>query len=282
MWNRIQAISPFFPAFDPLFLRDKNRKTHGFFSRKNRCSSGLCSFRGFRPAIASGEFPNRSRILRSTQYGRATHDQGMAMVVKKYARPTLFNCFVYTFFRPSKAERAYRYALRLARCGVETAAPIGYVHVYRGGIFHTGYFLCRFLPYPTLSSIKKLDETEKRQLGEDFVAFTVFLHRHGLVPGDYNPGNILYHKDSEGKYRFALVDINRFYFGHPTMARCMRSFTQLSGARLSQLVVLIRRYCDVRHWDPKRAWKYFQLYRRSLCRKERIKSKFKSLLGLLP
>lgn len=103
-----------------------------------------------------------------------------------------------------------------------------------------------------------------------------------LVPGDYNPGNILYHKDSEGKYRFALVDINRFYFGHPTMARCMRSFTQLSGARLSQLVVLIRRYCDVRHWDPKRAWKYFQLYRRSLFRKERIKSKFKSLLGLLP
>ena len=84
----------------------------------------------------------------------ATHDQAMSMVVKKYARPTLFNCFVYTFFRPSKAERAYRYALRLARCGVETAAPIGYVHVYRGGIFHTGYFLCRFLPYPTLSSIK--------------------------------------------------------------------------------------------------------------------------------
>ena len=93
----------------------------------------------------------------------ATHDQGMAMVVKKYARPTLFNCFVYTFFRPSKAERAYRYALRLARCGVETAAPIGYVHVYRGGIFHTGYFLCRFLPYPTLSSIKNsMKPKEKR------------------------------------------------------------------------------------------------------------------------
>lgn len=282
MWNRIQAISPFFPAFDPLFLRDKNRKTHGFFSRKNRCSSGLCSFRGFRPAIASGEFPNRSRILRSTQYGRGHARSGHGNGRQEVCASNSVQLLRLYVFRPSKAERAYRYALRLARCGVETAAPIGYVHVYRGGIFHTGYFLCRFLPYPTLSSIKKLDETEKRQLGEDFVAFTVFLHRHGLVPGDYNPGNILYHKDSEGKYRFALVDINRFYFGHPTMARCMRSFTQLSGARLSQLVVLIRRYCDVRHWDPKRAWKYFQLYRRSLCRKERIKSKFKSLLGLLP
>ena len=32
----------------------------------------------------------------------ATHDQGMAMVVKKYARPTLFNCFVYTFFARPK------------------------------------------------------------------------------------------------------------------------------------------------------------------------------------
>lgn len=153
----------------------------------------------------------------------ATHDQGIPMVVKKYARPTVFNCFVYTFFRPTKAKRAYRYAMRLERCGVETAAPIGYVHVYRWGIFHTGYFLCRFLPYPTLSSIKKLDETEKRQLGEDFVAFTVFLHRHGLVPGDYNPGNILYHKDSDGKYHFALVDINRFHFGHAVCVRLRSS-----------------------------------------------------------
>lgn len=222
--------------------------------------------------ISSGDC--LKRIFRSIAYFAtvATHDQGIPMVVKKYARPTVFNCFVYTF----------RYAMRLERCGVETAAPIGYVHVYRGGIFHTGYFLCRFLPYPTLSSIKKLDETEKRQLGEDFVAFTVFLHRHGLVPGDYNPGNILYHKDSDGKYRFALVDINRFHFGHSSMGRCMRSFTQLSGARISLLASLIRRYCDIRHWDLKQAWKYFQFYRRSLCRKERIKSQFKSFLGLLP
>jgi len=212
----------------------------------------------------------------------ATHEQGIPMVVKKYARPTVFNCFIYTFFRPTKAKRAYRYAMRLECCGVETAAPIGYVHVYRWGIFHTGYFLCRFLPYPTLASIKKIDKTEKQKLSEDFILFTAFLHRHGLVPGDYNPGNILYSKDSDGKYHFALVDINRFHFGHSSMGRCMRSFTQLSGARISLLASLIRRYCDIRHWDLKQAWKYFQFYRRSLCRKERIKSKFKSLLGLLP
>ena len=48
----------------------------------------------------------------------ATHDQGIPMVVKKYARPTVFNCFVYTFFRPTKAKRAYRYAMRLERCGL--------------------------------------------------------------------------------------------------------------------------------------------------------------------
>lgn len=51
----------------------------------------------------------------------ATHEQGIPMVVKKYARPTVFNCFIYTFFRPTKAKRAYRYAMRLERCGVETA-----------------------------------------------------------------------------------------------------------------------------------------------------------------
>ena len=121
----------------------------------------------------------------------ATHEQGIPMVVKKYARPTVFNCFIYTFFRPTKAKRAYRYAMRLERCGVETAAPIGYVHVYRWGIFHTGYFLCRYLPYPTLASIKGLNEVEKQQLCDDCIAFTVFLHRHKLIPGDYSTTKIL-------------------------------------------------------------------------------------------
>lgn len=183
---------------------------------------------------------------------------------------------------PPKPKEPIGMRCRLERCGVETAAPIGYVHVYRWGIFHTGYFLCRYLPYPTLASIKGLNEVEKQQLCDDFIAFTAFLHRHKLIPGDYNPGNILYHKDPDGKYHFALVDINRFHFGYSSMARCMRSFTQLSGVRLSQLAALVGRYCDVRHWDIRRAWKYFLFYRNSLYRKERIKSKFKSLLGLLP
>ena len=68
MRNSIPAFFPFFPAFVLLFLRDENEK-HGFFSRKNSRSSGLCTLRGVCPKAASGGFPDRSRLLRPPQYG---------------------------------------------------------------------------------------------------------------------------------------------------------------------------------------------------------------------
>ena len=279
MRNSIPAFFPFFPAFVLLFLRDENEK-HGFFSRKNSRSSGLCTLRGVCPKAASGGFPDRSRLLRPPQYGHRHARPGRPDGRQEIRTPypvQLFHLHLLSPFQSPKSLSVCPAAGSLrGRNGrsdrVRTCISAGYLP----------YFLCRFLPYPTLADAKELDEDEKRQLGEDFIAFTVSLHRHRLLPGDYNPGNILYHKDPDGKYRFALVDINRFHFGKAAMSHCMRSFTQLSGVRLSQLAALIRRYCDVRHWNLKRAWKYFLFYRRSLCRKERIKSKFKSLLGLLP
>lgn len=133
------------------------------------------------------------------------------LVVKRYKRPTLANCFIYTFFRPGKARRAYEYAEKLLDRGIETARPVAYIEKKRYGFFHTGYFISEYLPYATLEHTEHLTDTEKQWLADDFVLFTARLHESGMFPGDYNRGNIMYYKRN-CRFHFALIDINRFPF----------------------------------------------------------------------
>ena len=50
--------------------------------------------------------------------------EGQWYVVKNYKVPLFINRIAYTFFRPSKASRAYEYALKLRSMGIETPAPV--------------------------------------------------------------------------------------------------------------------------------------------------------------
>ena len=47
-------------------------------------------------------------------------------VIKKYKRPALINCLIYTWFRKSKAQRAFEYAELFLQRGIETAPPVLY------------------------------------------------------------------------------------------------------------------------------------------------------------
>ena len=50
---------------------------------------------------------------------------GLKVNVKAYRVPSLFNRFIYTYIRPTKASRAYEHALRLIEGGFDTPAQIG-------------------------------------------------------------------------------------------------------------------------------------------------------------
>ena len=68
-------------------------------------------------------------------------------VIKKYKRPALINCLIYTWFRKSKAQRAFEYAELFLQRGIETAPPVAYIEIKKNGFFHTGYFISEYLPY---------------------------------------------------------------------------------------------------------------------------------------
>lgn len=86
---------------------------------------------------------------------------GEEFVVKRFAVPLRLNRWVYTFFRPTKARRSYDYSLRLRRSGIAVADPVGYIECRRGLLFHTGYYVSKRLPYPTLQQLDR--EPQARQ-----------------------------------------------------------------------------------------------------------------------
>jgi hypothetical protein len=177
---------------------------------------------------------------------------GKPFVVKTFKRPTLANCFIYTFFRKSKARRAYEYALMLLEKGVKTPFPVAYIEVKKRGFFHTGYLITEYFDAPTLSQIEpgQFSQEELSKLGSSFISFTVSLQEKRILPLDYNPGNIFYFYDEKsGEYDFALTDINRMRFGWVPLTRSiMRSFEQF-GVSTEHLYNFLLRYSIERGVD---------------------------------
>ncbi len=195
-------------------------------------------------------------------------------VVKKFKRPTLLNCLVYTLFRKSKARRAYENALLLLEKGVKTPFPVAYIEVKRYGFFHTGYFISEYMNLPTLAEAKSRgaehNETGKR-MGYDLILFTIDLQNKKVLPLDYNPSNIFYHfNEDSGHYEFALTDINRMRFGSFSWNRdTMRSFEQF-GISTKDIYAFLKEYSSEKGVDVEFCMYQFLSFR--------LRKRFKKLL----
>ena len=189
---------------------------------------------------------DRNRVTKTTIDGKD-------YVIKRFKRPPLINRFAYTFLRKDKARRSYDNAHRLRDFHFDTPEPVAYIALYRQGLFHTGYYISRFLPSirfdEMLHNVTKPQERE--QLFEEFIQFTYDLHRNGIYQKDYNSGNILVCRDG-AHYRFSLVDINRMRFQyHPTFTEAMTSFDQM-GLGIPYFTVLVPLYAKLVDKDPER------------------------------
>lgn len=203
--------------------------------------------------------------------------QGKEYVIKIYRQPNLFNRIAYTFFRKSKARRAYTYAERLLGLGIDTPKPVAYMERKKNGIFSTGYFISEYLPYDLMcDAYSEVPDSEKRRLTKDFMDFTLEMHSRKVLPLDFNSSNIFYHYDEEaGCYRFAITDINRMRFGKtPTTSEVMRSFEQF-GVKAEGLYKLAVYYCGQKGSDIEYSIFMFLFHRIISRTKKRLKQRFK-------
>ena len=166
--------------------------------------------------------------------------EGYDIIVKRYKVPHLINRIAYTFFRPSKAKRAYEYALKLLDLGVNTPAPIAYIEQKSFGLLNHGYFISIYeKDYTDIRPLMSGAQTNDALL-QDLSSYIAEFHNKGVLHFDMSPGNILY-KEVDSHFQFSLIDINRMQFlPNISNEKRFKSFRQLSDnktvlTRIAQL-----------------------------------------------
>jgi hypothetical protein len=226
--------------------------------------------------IPNGEYETLRTFCNKRNTVEQVRIEEKDFVVKKYKVPNIANRIIYTFFRRSKARRAYDNALRILRCGVSTPFPVAYIETKRRGLFHTGYFISEYMNANTLADYMniELSEEESNILKKDFLNFTIGLHDKNILPLDYNKGNIFCKKDEKsGHYKFSLTDINRAKFGNFSKYKPMLSFAQM-GIPPNKLVDVMSEYSSRRKLDLETSLFFVYYYRI----KQRVKYLLKRII----
>ncbi len=175
---------------------------------------------------------------------------GLALVVKRYKVPLFFQRVDYTWFRPSKALRAYRFALRLKELGIDTPEAVACVEVKHWGLFRQGYFVSRECVDKNVRCLLEDPDHAPEGLFDAYVRFLLEMHEKGFLHGDLNMTNTLYRKEKDGGgFHFTVIDINRSRFiTHPTREQCLKNLMRITRTRpFSRQVV--SRYAELRGWD---------------------------------
>lgn len=228
-------------------------------------------------ALPRGEYTPIKTFCNNRNKVELVSIQGTQAVVKIYKKTNLITGLIYTFFRKSKARRAYEHALELLSRGISTPSPIAYFEERRWGIFRNGYFVSEYVDLPPVSEYfyyEHPDDNEHALMADNLSRFTLELHEKGIIPLDYNTTNILF-KREEGRYEFTLIDINRMKIGRiPKIKEAMMSFFQL-GTYPRDYHSLLGPYVTKRDFDFEEALYYVIIHRRNKKRLQRLKRLFK-------
>ncbi len=157
--------------------------------------------------------------------------EGLSVNVKAYRVPIFINRVAYSFFRPSKARRAYEYAFKVLEKGFETPEPIAYIEEYKGGLLHRSFFISTHSDLSRNFYDFKNDDvtnTGREELIEAFADYTAKLHESGILHQDYSSGNVLY-GERDGQFHFSLIDINRMKFCPVDKNTAYHNFCRLCG-----------------------------------------------------
>lgn len=181
--------------------------------------------------ILPSVFENEGDILyKSRNELKLFVQEGYLLNVKRYRRPIFANRIVYTFFRKSKARRAYENALVLKSKGFETPPPVAFLELAEHGLLKDSYFVSIQCPYKRLfrefadgSSI-----VGREAIVREFGVLLARLHEAGILHLDLSVGNILFDHLPDGCH-FSLVDLNRMKFQRIHQKKGCQNFGRLRG-----------------------------------------------------
>lgn len=173
---------------------------------------------------------------------------GQIVIVKRYKTPNLIQRIAYTFWRKSKAMRAYLYAGRLKNMGIKTPTGIACVELSSGLLFNTGFFVSEECTYGSVASVMN-DSSSVADMSVRLGRFIADMHRRGFLHGDLNLSNILYRRMPDDSVEFVVIDTNRSKFvDKPSRKTCLDNMKRVSHHR-DLLEKIVRAYAAERQWD---------------------------------
>lgn len=205
-------------------------------------------------------------------------------IVKRYKRPFFLQRLIYTFFKKSKAERAYLYARILLDKGIDTPEGIAYIEEKKYGLIRDCYFISTACNYPTVYPLLGGSDDYDRHFADSLADFFVRMHEKGVLHGDPNLNNILFHRDEKGNFRFVVIDTNRSVFKpSPTMQECLHNLMRVTHNRVL-LRYLITHYAIRRGWNVEKSLNTVLKALDKFERRYKIKQmmKGKNIINLLP
>ncbi len=208
---------------------------------------------------------------------------GLPLIVKQYKRPNFIQQLGYSTFRPSKARRAYEFALRFLALGIATPTPVAYIEARRNGWFATCWFIALETDLPSCKILFRPDFTDAPLLSHSLMQFIADMHARGILHGDTNLSNFLYQPPTDPglPYRLSVIDINRTRFRrHPSRRDCLDNLMRLTHEvpLLSSLVTI---YARLRGWDAATSVDYVVRRLHAFERRKRLTKRLKSFLPAL-
>ncbi|WP_299112947.1 lipopolysaccharide kinase InaA family protein [uncultured Winogradskyella sp.] len=199
--------------------------------------------------------------------------------IKSFKIPNIFNQIAYKFFRKSKAQRSFEYALKLKELGVGTPDPIAYYEFRTTFLFKKSFYISEQLKcdltYREL--INDFNYEDYENILRQFTRFTFRLHEKGIEFLDHSPGNTLITKTDKG-YSFALVDLNRMKFGVMDFDKRMKNFARLSKYK-HMVEIMSDEYakCINKPYNEvfEVMWKDVKAFRAVVDRKKKLKKRLK-------
>lgn len=205
--------------------------------------------------------------------------QGIDTVVKAFKVPNIFNRMIYSFLRASKAKKSYENAMRLIELKINTPEPIGYIEMFRFGLFDKSYFISLFEPYDfTIREVFHHKVEDVENILRQFTQFTYDLHQKGVWHVDYSLGNILITKGDNG-YKFSLVDINRMEFKKIVVTDGLKNFNKFWAKEGNDLVVIAKEYARLSGFDEDNAIRIVFEEQNKVMKFKNFKKNIKQKLG---
>ena len=140
---------------------------------------------------------------------------GLKLCIKSFKRVTVFNRYMYSWFRGTKAKRSYKVARRLEQFGINTPQPVGYVEVYgKWHILQKAYYVSLYLNYDfdMKDVFDKTIDCQEKILSSFAREMAAVVHPAGAWHNDLSQGNVLINKLGVDDWSFSFIDLNRMTF----------------------------------------------------------------------